>query len=56
MIYLLAYSMLDGNKIHESLKAKGSLNSVNLTVPEAIKYAGNRANGLIEWVVCYSLF
>lgn len=56
MVYLLAYSMLDGNKIYESLKAKGSLNYVNLTIPEAIKYAGNRVKGLKEWVDVYLLF
>ncbi|EFA03775.1 hypothetical protein TcasGA2_TC013886 [Tribolium castaneum] len=49
LIYLLAYSILDGNKIHEELKAKGTLDNFNLTVPEAMKYAGYRAEGLTEW-------
>lgn len=50
LIYLLAYSILDGNKIHEELKTKGTLDNFNLTVPEAMKFAGYRAEGLTEWV------
>jgi hypothetical protein len=49
LIYLLAYSILDGNKIHEELKTKGTLDNFNLTVPEAMKFAGYRAEGLTEW-------
>jgi hypothetical protein len=40
---------LDGNKIHEELKTKGTLDNFNLTVPEAMKFAGYRAEGLTEW-------
>ncbi|RZC35112.1 uncharacterized protein BDFB_000901 [Asbolus verrucosus] len=50
LIHLLAYSILDGNKIHENLKANGTLDNFNLTVPEAMKFAGYRAEGLVEWV------
>lgn len=42
--------MLEGNKIHESLKQKGALKDINLTVPEAVKYAGRKVAGLTEWV------
>lgn len=55
MIYLLAYSILDGNKIHEELKSKGILDNFNLTVPEAMKFAGYRAEGLTEWVILVTL-
>lgn len=50
MVYVLGHCMLQGNKIHETLKSRGSLNNINLTVPEAIKYAGNNVAGLTEWV------
>lgn len=50
MVQVLGRCMLDGNKIHETLKSKGTLNNINLTVPEAIKYAGKCVAGLIEWV------
>lgn len=42
--------MLEGNKIHECLKQKGALKDINLTVPEAVKYAGRKVSGLTEWV------
>lgn len=42
--------MLEGNKLHETLKSKGTLSDINLTVPEAIKFTGNKALGLAEWV------
>lgn len=51
MIYVLGHSMLEGNKMHETLKSKGTLSNINLTVPEAIKYAGRSAAGLTEWVL-----
>lgn len=50
LIQALALSMLEGNKLYESLKGKGLLSNVNLTVPEAIKYAGKNY-GLFEWVL-----
>lgn len=50
MVYIFGYSMLQGNKIYEMLKSRGILEDVNLTVPEAIKYAGIHAAGLVEWV------
>lgn len=42
--------MLEGNKLHETLKSKGTLSDINLTVPEAIKFTGNKSLGLAEWV------
>lgn len=42
--------MLEGNKVHETLNSKGMLHDINLTVPEAIKYAGKSVAGLTEWV------
>lgn len=50
LVYILAHSMLEGNRLHEVLKSKGTLSDINLTVPEAIKYTGNKALGLTEWV------
>lgn len=49
LIRALAIAMLEGNKLYESLKTKGMLSNVNLTVPEAIKYTGKKF-GLSEWV------
>lgn len=50
MVYVLGHCMVEGNKMHETLKSKGSLNNINLTVPEAIKYAGKSVGSLTEWV------
>lgn len=50
MITIFARSMLDGNRIHDTLKKKGMLKNINLTVPEALTYADKMAYGLIEWV------
>lgn len=49
LIRALAIAMLEGNKLYESLKTKGLLTNINLTVPEAIKYTGKKF-GLSEWV------
>lgn len=42
--------MLIGNHIHETLKSSGKLHNINLTVPEAIKHAGDFVQGIHEWV------
>lgn len=42
--------MLEGNKVHETLKSKGTLDDINLTVPEAMKFAEKSVAGLTEWV------
>lgn len=49
LIKALAESMLEGNQVHDDLKRKGALPHINLTVPEAITFAGNRVNGIKEW-------
>lgn len=41
--------MIEGNKLYENLKTNGLLSDVNLTVPEAINYAGKKY-ALREWV------
>lgn len=50
MIQLFAISMLEGNKIHESLKLKNQLKHINLNVPEAINFGGSDMDGIVEWV------
>lgn len=47
--------MLEGNRIHEELKLRNVLKHINLNVPEAIKYAGNQASKMTEWVKFYTL-
>ncbi|KAK9878457.1 hypothetical protein WA026_022097 [Henosepilachna vigintioctopunctata] len=49
LINIFARSMLDGNYIHETLKRKGKLKNINLTVPEAISYSNKIVRDLIEW-------
>ncbi|CAH1114299.1 unnamed protein product [Psylliodes chrysocephalus] len=49
MIQLFAISMLEGNKIHESLKLKNQLKHINLNVPEAINFGGSDMDGIVEW-------
>ncbi|XP_030758309.1 uncharacterized protein LOC115884013 [Sitophilus oryzae] len=49
LIYLLATSMLEGNKIHEELKVKKLLKHLNLNVPEALKYTEDQTFNLVEW-------
>lgn len=52
-MYALAYGMLAGNAIHNALKARGALSNINLTVPEAIRHAGDRVAGIHEWVFIF---
>ncbi|XP_044751747.1 uncharacterized protein LOC123311741 [Coccinella septempunctata] len=49
LINIFAKSMLDGNHIHNTLKKKGMLKNINLTVPEALSFADKMACGLKEW-------
>lgn len=42
--------MLGGNKLYEKLKSKNVLSNINLTVPEAVSYAGKNSN-IHEWVL-----
>ncbi|XP_056639726.1 uncharacterized protein LOC130447090 [Diorhabda sublineata] len=49
MVHLFAISMLEGNKIHDTLKQKNILKHVNLNVPEAISYGGSDISDIIEW-------
>lgn len=50
LVKALGESILEGNGIHNSLKNKGILNNINLTVPEGIKFSGMKNIGLTEWV------
>lgn len=51
LVKALGESILEGNSIHNSLKVRGILNHINLTVPEGIKFSGMKQLGLIEWVI-----
>ncbi|KAI4464644.1 hypothetical protein MML48_3g00005270 [Holotrichia oblita] len=49
LVKALGESILEGNSIHNSLKSKGVLNNINLTVPEGLKFSGMKCFGLVEW-------
>ncbi|XP_023014082.1 uncharacterized protein [Leptinotarsa decemlineata] len=48
LIVILAESMLEGNSIHDSLKVSNQLPHINLTIPEALKFAERDAE-ITEW-------
>ncbi|KAG5893213.1 hypothetical protein JTB14_025617 [Gonioctena quinquepunctata] len=48
LILILAKSMLEGNRIHESLKLNNQLKHINLNIPEALNFAG-RDTKITEW-------
>ncbi|XP_017772698.1 PREDICTED: uncharacterized protein LOC108559843 [Nicrophorus vespilloides] len=49
VIRALGRAMLYGNEIHAVLKDKGSLENINLTIPEAIRFSGKKVSGIKEW-------
>lgn len=51
LILALAESILNGNKLHNTLKEQGALSHPNLTVPEALLYCRAKYFNLKEWVI-----
>ncbi|GJQ87050.1 hypothetical protein Trydic_g6809 [Trypoxylus dichotomus] len=49
LVKALGESILEGNSIHNTLKAKGILHNINLTVPDGIKFSQMKYWGLTEW-------
>lgn len=50
VVQAFAFSILEGNDIHDYLRSSGTLENINLTVPEAIQSAGKHVQDIKEWV------
>lgn len=44
-----ARSILEGNDIHQEMRNRGSLQHINLTIPEAIEGTKKKVKNIIEW-------
>ncbi|ODN02950.1 hypothetical protein Ocin01_03719 [Orchesella cincta] len=49
LVTSLAEAIIEGNEIHESLMAEGTVNSMDLTVPEALRAVQFKYSNLVEW-------
>lgn len=49
LVSSLAESIVDGNEIHESLMQQGTVHSMDLTVPEALRATKFKYPNLVEW-------
>lgn len=49
LVSSLAESIIEGNEIHESVMQEGTIHSMDLTVPEALRATHLKYPNLVEW-------